>query len=95
MTSVSASSCRCVIRGALTGPFSPHLLVLHDPKTRTSHWVHVTKEAVTSTGNGFKVLVSAVQRVDATSRESLLDVAASAESAIAASLSSLLTLPRI
>lgn len=42
----------------------PHLLVLNDPATRISYWAHVTKKAVTSTGDGFKILVPVIQRVD-------------------------------
>jgi len=57
----------------------PHLLVLHDPATRISYWVRVTKDAVTSTGKGFKIFVPVTQRVDDTNRGALLDVAASAK----------------
>ncbi len=57
----------------------PHLLVLHHPTTRTSYWVQVTKEAVSRTGNGMKILVPATNRVDSASRDALLDVAASAK----------------
>jgi Domain of unknown function (DUF4365) len=55
----------------------PHLLVLHDPVSRISYWAHVTPESVTSTGDGFKILVPANQRVDEVNREALLSVAAS------------------
>lgn len=57
----------------------PHLLILHDPATRVSYWAHVTKEAVTSTGDGFKIFVPVTQRVDGANREALLRVAASAK----------------
>jgi hypothetical protein len=41
----------------------PHLLVLHDLEDRTSYWVHVTAQAVESTGKGCKIVVKAVQRM--------------------------------
>lgn len=41
--------------------------------------MHVTKDAVTSTGDGFKILVPITQRVDDANREALLAVAASAK----------------
>jgi hypothetical protein len=59
----------------------PHLLVLHHPATRISYWAHVTKDTVTSTGQGFKIFVPVTQRVDSTNRGALLDVAASAKNA--------------
>ncbi len=54
----------------------PHLLVLHDLDTRTSYWVHVTAEAVVSTGKGAKVLVPVANTVDEEHRDALLTVAA-------------------
>lgn len=54
----------------------PHLLVLHNLETDTSYWVHVTHEAVTSTGKGKKILVPAEQKVDEDSRETLIAIAA-------------------
>ncbi|WP_328813587.1 DUF4365 domain-containing protein [Rhodococcus sp. NBC_00297] len=35
----------------------PHIIVLHDPETGQSTWVHVTEANVTSTGNGYKILI--------------------------------------
>ncbi|WP_162245407.1 MULTISPECIES: DUF4365 domain-containing protein [unclassified Rhodococcus (in: high G+C Gram-positive bacteria)] len=35
----------------------PHIIVLHDPDTGQSTWVHVTEANVTSTGNGYKILI--------------------------------------
>lgn len=57
----------------------PHLLVMHDPRTKTSHWVHVTREGVLSTGKGYKVLVPKHQVVDDDSLDALLEVAATAK----------------
>ncbi|MER6709224.1 DUF4365 domain-containing protein [Streptomyces fumanus] len=55
----------------------PHLLVMHDDATRTSYWAHVTKEAIQSTGDGFKIHVPIHQKVELGNREKLLEVAAS------------------
>jgi hypothetical protein len=55
----------------------PHLLVLHDLDTSASYWVHVTAEAIVSTGVGAKVLVPAANTVDAEHLDELLAVAAS------------------
>ncbi|MFF3671847.1 DUF4365 domain-containing protein [Microtetraspora malaysiensis] len=55
----------------------PHLLVLHDLDTSTSYWVHVTAEAVVSTGKGAKILVPAQNTVDERHLTALLAVAAS------------------
>ncbi|MYV40192.1 DUF4365 domain-containing protein [Streptomyces sp. SID1328] len=57
----------------------PHLLVMHDDATRTSYWAHVTKEAVQSTGDGFKIHVPIHQKVEPSSRDTLLEVATSAK----------------
>lgn len=54
----------------------PHLLVLHDLGTRTSYWMHVTADAVVSTGKGAKVLVPVANTVDEEHRDALLAVAA-------------------
>ncbi|HEX2240380.1 MAG TPA: DUF4365 domain-containing protein, partial [Actinomycetota bacterium] len=56
----------------LTQPF-PHLVVIHDVETRISYWVHVRPDAVVRTGQGWKILVPANQKVD---RESLPDLRA-------------------
>jgi hypothetical protein len=53
-----------------------HLLVLHDLDTRTSYWVHVTAEAIESTGKGAKILVPAGQTIDPEHLDDLLAVAA-------------------
>jgi hypothetical protein len=55
----------------------PHLLVLHDLDTRTSYWVHVTAQAVESTGQGAKILVPVNQTIDPEHLDALLTVAAS------------------
>ncbi|MFJ9988047.1 DUF4365 domain-containing protein [Streptomyces globisporus] len=57
----------------------PHLLVMHDDATRTSYWAHVTKEAVHSTGSGYKIHVPVHQKVELSNRDKLLKVAASAK----------------
>jgi hypothetical protein len=54
-----------------------HLLVLHDLHTRFSYWVHVTAEAIESTGKGAKILVPASQTIDPEHLDDLLAVAAS------------------
>jgi len=55
----------------------PHLIVLHDPATRTSYWAHVTDEAVVSTGQGAKILVPREQTVAPEHLQALIEVAAS------------------
>ncbi|MFI6803039.1 DUF4365 domain-containing protein [Streptosporangium canum] len=55
----------------------PHLLVLHNLETSTSYWVHVTAEAIVSTGKGAKILVPAQNTVDERHLTALLAVAAS------------------
>lgn len=53
----------------------PHLIVLHDLDSRVSSWVHVTEDAVVSTGVGAKILVRRANTIDADHREALLKVA--------------------
>ena len=60
----------------------PHLLVLHDLDTRVSYWVHVTAEAVKSTGTGAKILVPAHQTIDFKHLDQLMAVAASHKPAL-------------
>jgi hypothetical protein len=55
----------------------PHLLVLRNLETRTSYWVHVTAQAVESTGQGAKVLVPVGQTIDSEHLDALLAAAAS------------------
>jgi len=55
----------------------PHLLVLHNLDTRRSYWVHVTAQAVESTGKGAKILVPVGQTIDPEQLDALLAVAAS------------------
>jgi hypothetical protein len=55
----------------------PHLLVLHDLETRMSYWVHVTAQAVESTGQGAKIRVPVGQTIDQDHLDALLNVAAS------------------
>jgi hypothetical protein len=59
----------------------PHLIVLHDPNTHLSYWVHVTKDAVISTGKGAKVLVPEANALDDEHRDDLLRVAATLRAA--------------
>lgn len=60
----------------------PHLLVLHDPDTKISYWVHVTPEAVVPTrvghrtAKGAKILVPKANTVSVECRDALLAVAA-------------------
>jgi hypothetical protein len=54
----------------------PHLVVLHDLKSRTSYWAHVTAESVVTTGKGAKILVPRANTLDDEHREALLGVAA-------------------
>jgi Domain of unknown function (DUF4365) len=53
----------------------PHLLILHDPDTKKTHWVRVTPDQVISTGKGAKILVPAANTVDEAHRGDLLAVA--------------------
>ncbi|MGK2321405.1 DUF4365 domain-containing protein [Gordonia rhizosphera] len=53
----------------------PHLLVLHDEDTGVSYWVHVTNDAVQSTGRGAKILVPQANTVDLTHLSDLLRIA--------------------
>jgi hypothetical protein len=55
----------------------PHILVLHDLKSRSSYWVQVTNDAVVRTRGGTKILVPKDQRINAANTGRLLDVAAS------------------
>lgn len=55
----------------------PHILVLHDLKTKTSYWVQVTNEAIVRTKGGTKIFVPKNQRINAANAGHLLDVAAS------------------
>lgn len=55
----------------------PHIVVLHDLKSGKSYWVHVTKEAITRTKSGTKILVPRRQQINAASVGELLDVAIS------------------
>lgn len=61
---------------------TPHILVLRDAKSKTSHWVHVTSDAIQSTGKGNKILVPASQTVDESSRDALTAVATSPSKAV-------------
>lgn len=60
----------------LAGHGLPQLLVLYNLDTQIAYWVHVTPEAVQSTGKGAKILVPSRNTVDAAHRQALLDVAA-------------------
>lgn len=55
----------------------PHLLILRDPQSKVSYWVHVTSDAVESTGKGSKILVPAHQTVSEDMRDALTAVATS------------------
>jgi hypothetical protein len=54
----------------------PQLVVLHNPDTLTSHWVHVTASASEVTGKGWKILVPADQTIDQMHADALYQVAA-------------------
>lgn len=54
----------------------PHVVVLHDLDSKVSYWVHVTNEAVQSTGRNSKILVPATNVVDEAHRNALIEVAA-------------------
>ncbi|WP_338760910.1 DUF4365 domain-containing protein [Nocardia vulneris] len=54
----------------------PHILVLHDPRTEVSYWVHVTSAAVVPTGKGAKIFVPADSTVDRDQLDRLVAVAA-------------------
>ena len=53
----------------------PHLLVLHNPDEQVSYWVHVTADAVETTGNGCKILVPIGQKINAEHADMLCDAA--------------------
>lgn len=53
----------------------PHILVLHDPDTSVSYWVHVTADKVVDTGKNAKILVPQHQTVDIDHLDQLLEVA--------------------
>ncbi|WP_167384582.1 DUF4365 domain-containing protein [Amycolatopsis tolypomycina] len=55
----------------------PHILVLHDPETGTSHWVGLTADTVVSTGAGVKILVPSGNTIDEDHRDALMAFAAS------------------
>jgi hypothetical protein len=61
---------------------TPHILVLRDPKSKTSYWVHVTSDAIRSTGKGNKILVPASQIVQESNRDALTAVATSPSRAV-------------
>ena len=61
----------------------PHLLVLQDLLTRTSHWVHITSDTVQRTGKNAKIFVPAHQTVDLGHFDALLAVATSQRPALA------------
>lgn len=61
---------------------TPHILVLRDAKSKTSHWVHVTSDAIQSTGKGNKILVPASQTINESSRDALTAVATSPSKAV-------------
>lgn len=60
----------------------PHILVLYDHTTDSCHWVHLTKETITTTGRGRKVRVPVTQVVASAQAEELLAVAATARTAV-------------
>lgn len=53
----------------------PHLLVLHNPASDLSYWVHVTRNKVVSTGKGAKILVPVGNTIDENHFGELLQVA--------------------
>ena len=71
----------------------PHLLVLHDLEERVSFWVHVTAEAVKSTGRGCKILVPRAQTLDEVHADDLFAVACKQKAAPAIEGTALLGAP--
>lgn len=55
---------------------SPHLLILHNLESRTSHWVHITAPRCVTTGKGVRILVPRDQTIDSANFTNLLTVAA-------------------
>jgi hypothetical protein len=55
----------------------PHLIVYYDNAKKVSYWVHVTQEAVVSTGRARKIFVPKAQTVDPGNFDALVDVATS------------------
>ncbi len=55
----------------------PHIVVLHDLKSGKSYWAHVTRDAITRTKSGTKILVPKGQQINAAAVGQLLDVAIS------------------
>jgi hypothetical protein len=55
----------------------PHLVVLYDKDGKVSYWVHVTLEAVVSTGKNRKIFVPKAQTVDTDHFDDLVKVATS------------------
>ena len=55
----------------------PQLIVLYDPDTLETFWVHITHHSVVLTGKGWKILVRRDARIDEASLPALLEVAAS------------------
>ena len=53
----------------------PHLLILHNIEKSVSYWVHVTPDAVKSTGTGCRIMVPANQTIDQPHADNLLAVA--------------------
>jgi hypothetical protein len=54
----------------------PQLLVLYDLEDQIAYWVHVTSDAVQSTGKGAKIFVPRTNTVDEEHRQALLEIAA-------------------
>lgn len=62
---------------------APALLVLHDKRDGESYWVHVTRDAIVSTGKGARILVPRSQTISAECKELLLQAADRHVSALA------------
>lgn len=60
-----------------SGHSIPHLLILRNPNTKLSYWVHVTSDVVKSTGKGSKILVPVNQTISEKMRDALTAVATS------------------
>jgi Domain of unknown function (DUF4365) len=54
----------------------PHIVIFYDLDPKVSYWVHVTNDAVQSTGKDSKILVPAANIVDEAHRDALIEVAA-------------------
>lgn len=62
------------------GHVLPHIIVLRNTEENISYWAHVDRARVISTGQGAKILVPVTQRLVATERDNLHQIAAAQRS---------------